>query len=183
MTTVKQSMAPDDILAFADALQHRAAATPAAEVERELQLVAFALDREEFAIPIAQIREIIRVGDITRIPQAPPHVRGVMNLRGRILPVVELRSRLGLPPAEVTSRSRVLVADAQGRTLGLLVDAVTEVVKIPERAIVPPPDDILAANANYITGVARLGSRLLILLELDQAVGPGSSSPVSRVPS
>lgn len=179
MTTLKSEPTPPDILAFADAVQLGAGATPRAEAERELHLVAFRLDQEEFAVPIAKIREIVRVGDITRIPQAPPHIRGVMNLRGRILPVVELRSRLGLPPVDLTSRSRVLVADAQARTLGLLVDSVAEVVKVPERAVVPPPDDILAANADYITGVARLGSRLLILLDLEHAVVQGTSNPNS----
>jgi len=176
MTTLKSDPTPPDILAFADALQLGASAAPKAEAERELHLVAFRLDQEEFAVPIAKIREIVRVGDITRIPQSPPHIRGVMNLRGRILPVVELRTRLGLPVLDVTGRSRVLVADAQGRTLGLLVDSVAEVVKVPEKAVVPPPDDILAANADYIKGVARLGARLLILLDLDQAVVQGNSN-------
>jgi purine-binding chemotaxis protein CheW len=167
-----------DILGFADSLQ-AGSTTAAPAAERQLQLVVFRLDREEFAVPIAAVREIVRAGDITRIPQAPADVRGVMNLRGRILPVVELRTRLGLPPAELSARSRVLVTEAQSRAIGLLVDSVAEVVKLPESAVVPPPEEILSANAGYVSGVARHGARLLILLKLDRAVMLGSSTTTS----
>ena len=109
----------------------------------ELHLVTFALDREEFGIPVTQVREVIRVSDITRVPQAPPHVRGVANLRGRILAVVELRSWLGLPPAELTSRSRVVVVEVRERVLGLLVDAVSQVTKVPEASVAPAPEEVV----------------------------------------
>ena len=119
-------------------------------------------------MPIAVVREVVRVGDITRVPHAPSHIRGVMNLRGRILPVVELRARLGLEPAAVTPRSRVVVADVRGRTLGLLVDGVARVTKLSEREVAAPPDEVRAAGADAITGVARIKERLLLLLELDR---------------
>ena len=168
---------PDDLLEFADAMVRQSEATTATEQEAERHLVTFMLDREEFGIPIGRAREIVRVGDVTRVPQAPPHIRGVMNLRGRILPVVEIRTRFGLPAAVVTPRSRVMVVEARGRTVGLLVDAVSQVVKVGESAIVPPPEEVVSHGSDYITGVARLGSRLIILLELEKALLLDTSTP------
>jgi purine-binding chemotaxis protein CheW len=158
------------VLGFAETLEARtAAATPAAPGP-ELHLLTFALDREEFGIPVTQVREVIRVSDITRVPQAPAHVRGVANLRGRILAVVDLRSRLGLPAAELTSRSRVVVVEVRERVLGLLVDAVSQVTKVPEASVVPAPDEVISTDATYLTGVARWQSRLIILLDLEKAL-------------
>jgi purine-binding chemotaxis protein CheW len=138
--------------------------------QEQLHLVTFHLDREEFGAPIRQVREVVRVAEITRVPEAPPHMRGVMNLRGRVLPVVEIRSRLGLEPAVVTPRARVLVAEAHGRTLGLLVDAVRQVARVPADAVAPAPEEVLSAHTDYITGVARWDGRLIILLDLDKAL-------------
>jgi len=112
------------------------------------------------------------VAEITRVPQAPPHVRGVANLRGRILAVVELRSRLGLAPAELTPRSRVVVVEVRGRVLGLLVDAVSQVTKVPQASVVPAPEEVVSGDAGYVTGVARWQSRLIILLDLEKALLP-----------
>lgn len=159
-----------DLLRFAETLDARSAAEAAPAQGPELHLLAFVLDREEFAIPVTQVREVIRVSAITRVPQAPPHVRGVANLRGRILAVVDLRTRLGLASAELTPRSRVVVVETQGRVLGLLVDAVSQVTKVPQAAVVPAPDDVLSTDADYLTGVARWASRLIILLDLDKVL-------------
>jgi purine-binding chemotaxis protein CheW len=158
------------VLGFAEALEARTAAESPAAPGPELHLLTFALDREEFGIPVTQVREVIRVSDITRVPQAPAHVRGVANLRGRILAVVELRSRLGLPAAELTPRSRVVVVEVRERVLGLLVDAVSQVTKVPEASVVPAPDEVVSTDATYLTGVARWGSRLIILLDLEKAL-------------
>ncbi len=166
---------PEALLQFAD--QVATAAPPAAPPEPELQLVAFELDREEFGVPIGQVREVVRVSHISRVPQAPPHIRGVVNLRGRILPVVELRSRLGLPPAELTPRARIILVEVYGRTLGLLVDAVSRVVRVPRSAVVPPPEEVVSGRSDYITGVARLAPRPLILLDLDKALLLTGDSP------
>ena len=156
----------DALLRFADEL---GAARPAEAVAPvpELHLVTFTLDREAYGVPVQRVREVIRVGEITRVPQAPEHVRGVTNLRGRILPVVELRTRLGLTPASLTPRSRVVVTEAHGRILGLLVDAVLQVTRIPADTVQPPPDDIRTPEADWLAGVARRPDRLLILLDLD----------------
>jgi purine-binding chemotaxis protein CheW len=160
------------LLGFADAIETRASVEAVPAPGPELHLLTFALDREEFGIPVTQVREVIRVSDITRVPQAPAHVRGVANLRGRILAVVELRSRLGLPPAEPTPHSRVVVVEVRGRILGLLVDAVSQVTKVPQASVVPAPEEVVSADADYLTGVARWQSRLIILLDLDKALLP-----------
>jgi purine-binding chemotaxis protein CheW len=161
----------DSLLGFADAvarLGQRAAPTPAIP---ELHLVTFTLDREDFGIPIDRVREIVRLGPITRVPEGPPHIRGVTNLRGRILPVVEIKTRLGLVAAVPTPRSRIVIVEAAGgRLLGILVDAVGQVLKVPVTAVTPPPPEVLSANADYFTGVARQEPRLIILLDLDKVL-------------
>jgi purine-binding chemotaxis protein CheW len=160
----------DSLLRFADELQRQAPATEAPRPSPELHLVTFALDREEFGIPIEQVREVIRVGEITRVPQARLHVRGVTNLRGRVLAVVEIRTRMGLPAAEITSRSRVVVVGVHDRILGILVDGVSQVVKVPTETIAPAPEEVLSPGTDYITGVARWNSRLIMLLDLEKVL-------------
>ncbi len=158
----------DGLLHFADELQRLSASTEAPAPEPELHLVTFTLDREEFGVPIGQVREVIRVAEVTRVPQARRHVRGVTNLRGRILAVVEIRTRMGLTPAEITPRSRIIVVGVHERTLGILVDGVSQVVKVPANTVAPAPEEVLSSNADYITGVARRDSRLIILLDLEK---------------
>jgi purine-binding chemotaxis protein CheW len=156
------------VLDFADRLQAAAPEVPPAALERELHLVIFELDSERYAVPIAMVREVVRVADITRVPDAPRHIRGVMNLRGRVLPVVELRTRMGLDPAELTPASRVVVAEVRGRILGYLVDRVIQVTRLGEGSVVSAPEEVRAGSADAITGVARRGDQLLLLLELDR---------------
>lgn len=174
-------MSNPSILDFAAQLD-QAPAAPAV-VERELRLVVFRLEKEEYAVPIELVREVVRVADVTRVPHAPPHIRGVMNLRGRILPIVEIRTRLDLTPAVLTAASRVVVVDLAGRVIGLLVDAVGQVAKVSERLIAAPPDEVRSAGAEAVTGVARVGSRLLVLLDLERmlsAVQPSGPSSVAQ---
>lgn len=157
------------LLGFADGLQP-ATATEAPAPGPQLHLLTFTLDREEFGLPITRVREVIRVGEITRVPQVPPHVRGVTNLRGRILAVVEIRSRLGLSPAEISPASRIVVVDVAGRSLGLLVDRVSQVTKVPVESVAPVPEEVASPESDYVTGVARRDSRLIILLDLDRVL-------------
>ena len=109
----------------------------------------------------------------TRVPEAPQHIRGVTNLRGRILPVVELRSRLGLAPLDTPGpRARIIVVETDGRILGLLVDSVSHVLKVTAGMVIDAPAEVTSAQGNYVTGVARIDSRLVILLDLDRALLP-----------
>jgi purine-binding chemotaxis protein CheW len=160
------------LLRFTEALERRAEPASQPAPAAELHLVTFALDREEYGIPVSQVREVIRVAEITRVPQAPEHVRGVTNLRGRILPVVELRTRLGLTAAVTTPRSRIVVVELRDRVLGLLVDAVLQVAKVPAETVTAAPEEVRSAETDYLGGVARWDGRLIILLELEQALLP-----------
>jgi purine-binding chemotaxis protein CheW len=171
----------DSLLQFADAVMTVAGEKTAVAVEAEHQLVTFFLDKEEYGVPVLRSREIVRVGDITRIPEAPPHIRGVFNLRGRILPIVDLRTRLGMPSMAVTPKSRIILVDAHGRQLSLLVDAVSRMARVPVSAVKPPPPDVLSAYTDYVTGVAQVGSRLIILLDVDRVLllAPGGGAPAA----
>jgi purine-binding chemotaxis protein CheW len=155
----------DSLLAFADSILARTPA-PAPVVEMKSYLT-FCLCGEEFGLPLLRSREIVRVGEITRIPEAPPHVRGVLNLRGRVLPVVELRTRLGMPAAPLTARSRVIVVEALGRLFGLLVDRVSRIAKVSD-TVAPAPVEALFGNPDYVTGIAPAGDEAIILLDIDK---------------
>ncbi len=170
MSAAPERSKSGSLLDFADELQRQAPAVEAQPQGPELHLVTFALDREEFGIPIEQVREVIRVSDITRVPQARPHIRGVTNLRGRVLAVIEIRSRMGLPPAAITPRSRVVVIGIRERMLGILVDGVSQVVKVPTASVTPAPEEVMSPGTDYITGVARWNSRLIILLDLEKVL-------------
>jgi purine-binding chemotaxis protein CheW len=160
--------ARDSLLAFADSILARPAA-PAAVVEVQ-PYVTFFLRREEFGLPILRSREIVRVSEITRIPEAPPHVRGVLNLRGRVVPIVEIRTRLGLQAAPLTAQSRVIMVEAHDRLFGLLVDRVSRIAKIPASVIKPAPAETLSANTDYVAGIAQLGTELIIILDVDKVL-------------
>jgi purine-binding chemotaxis protein CheW len=160
----------ENLLGFAGAIEQLGRPADAVVPAEQMLLVTFFLGREEYGAPIAWVREVVRVGEVTRVPQAPPHLRGVTNLRGRVLPVVELRTRLGLEAATLTPRSRIVVVEVRGRILGLLVDVVSQVMRVPVTAVTAAPDEVLSAQTDYNTGVAQLGSRLIILLDLERAL-------------
>lgn len=161
---------PDSLLRFADAVARIGVEPRAAPPEETLHLITFFLDREEFGIPITRAREILRVDAITRVPGAPPHIRGVTSVRGRIVPVVDLRTRLTLSPAEVTPRSRILLVDAEERVLGLLVDAVARILKAPVSAVAAPPEELLALSTDYVRAVVHADPGLVFLIDLDRAL-------------
>ena len=136
----------------------------------ERQLVVFDLANEVYGINIGTVREIIRMQPVTYVPDAPNFVEGVINLRGRVIPVVDLRKRFGLPVTEATVDSRVLVVDIGGNDIGVIVDAVTEVQRVPESAIEPTAALVTTEDSYYIEGIAKVGEQLLILLDLDRAL-------------
>ncbi len=154
-----------DLLAFADWVSVGQKGRAAREAIEEKTFVAFLLDREEFGLPVDSVREILRVGEVTRVPQAPPHIRGVTNVRGSILPVVEIRTRIGLPPLDPGPRARIVVLEVGERALGLLVDRVTRVAKVRVTEIEPPPAEIVTTRTDYVVGVAKGPEGLLILLD------------------
>lgn len=130
------------------------------------QLVTFRLGNEEFSLDILKVQEIIRHMELTRVPRTPDFVDGVINLRGRVIPVLDLRKRFGLPAEDKTNETRIIVVDVDDRTVGLKVDAVSEVLRIPSDTVEPPPAIVTGAESEYIKGVGKLDGRLLILLDV-----------------
>lgn len=139
--------------------------------EELLQLVSFKIGSEEYGIDILKVQEINRMPDITRVPQAPHYVDGVINLRGKVIPIINTRRKFCLEEKETDKDTRIVVVDIEGEVIGLVVDSVNEVLRIPHSIVEPPPNVTIDSGANYITGVARLDDRLLILLDLGRLVG------------
>ena len=135
-----------------------------------LQLVVFGVGKELYGVGIEAVHEIVRVPDITQVPDAPEFFEGVINLRGRIIPVIDLRKRLRLAHVERTKSARVLITENNGRIVGLVVDSVAEVLKLMPDAIEEPPQMISSIGVEYITGVAKVKDRLIILLNLDKVL-------------
>ncbi len=141
------------------------------EEDKELlQLVTFKLDVEEFGIDILRVQEIIRIMNITKVPNSPEFVEGVINLRGRVIPVVNLRKRLFLPHIEKDNKTRVIVVELSDKTVGFIVDEVNEVLRIPRSITEPPPEMTAGIDTDYITSVGKLEDRLLILLDIEKLV-------------
>lgn len=136
-------------------------------VDQELQLVIFRLAQEEYGLPITKVQEINRLVPITKLPQTPEFMEGIINLRGRIIPVIDLRKRFSLEISEHNDESRIIIVEVCGQTVGVIVDAVAEVVRIAAASVEPPPPSFIL-DAKYIQGVGKLDSRLLILLEIDE---------------
>lgn len=130
------------------------------------QLVTFKIEDDEFGVDILKVQEINRMMTITRIPNAPDFVEGVINLRGKIIPIVDLRKKLGFPSKEYDKSTRIIVIELEGIVLGFIVDSVSEVLRIPSNTIEPPPSIIRGIESEFIEGVGKLEDRLLILLEL-----------------
>ncbi len=164
--------APQSLYEFADSLQREAESEE--DLEKKNQAletwVTFTLDGESFGLPVSHVQEILRVDAITRVPHAPEMVRGVTNMRGRVLPVVDLRVRLRLGEGPISAHSRILVVSSQGRLMGLLVDAVQQVVRLDRLKIQPPPPDVMTAQSDYILGVYHFQKSLAILLDVDRTL-------------
>ncbi len=133
-----------------------------------LQLVSFEVGEEEYAVPILSVQEINRMMQITRVPQSPPFVEGVINLRGKIIPVIDLRKRFGLAELENSDDVRIIVVEIASRVIGFTVDRVNEVLRINSSIVEPPPAMVSGSDTDYVQGVGKLEDRLLILLSLDK---------------
>lgn len=166
----KPGGAEDRIFAFADEMGAAAAAEAEERAEQLETWVTFNLLDEQYALPVSHVQEILRVGTITRVPNAPGPVRGITNLRGRVLTVVDLRLRLGLVRTDVDPHSRILVVNARGRLIGMLVDAVSQVVRLARERIEPAPADVLSVESNYILGVYQGDAGLFILLDVEKVL-------------
>jgi purine-binding chemotaxis protein CheW len=140
------------------------------ETTGEIQLVVFDLASEYYGVNISDVREIMRMQSITRVPGTYNFVEGVINLRGNVLPVIDLRKRLGLKISEHTKESRIVVIDIDTGEIGVIVDAVTEVLRIPRSSIEPSSSVITNASSNYLWGIAKLPDKLIILIDPNKAL-------------
>ena len=146
----------------------------------EIQLVIFGLAGEEFGIDISQVREIIRMQDITPMPKAPKFIEGVINLRGQIIAVMDLANRFGLTLSDRTEKARIVVIEVKDNTVGLIVDEVPEVLRISEDSIDPTPEMIESqVHADFIKGVGKLEDRLIILMDADRILSAEEVKQVS----
>lgn len=132
-----------------------------------LQLVTFRIAEEEFGVDILAVQEIIRPTQITMVPQSAAFIEGVINLRGKVIPVINMRTRFGMPVAEFDSKTRIIVMEFEQKIVGILVDGVSQVLRIPVSTVEGAPPVVCGVGSEYIKGVGKLDDRLLILLDLD----------------
>jgi purine-binding chemotaxis protein CheW len=141
---------------------------PKSDQKELLQLVSFKIGDEEFGVDILSVQEINRMSQVTKVPNTPDFIEGVINLRGRIIPVLDLRVKLGMARKEHGKDTRIVVVELKGQTIGFIVDEVSEVLRVPKEITEAPPDMIGGVNSDYITSIGKLEDRLLIMLDLEK---------------
>ncbi|MDD3852582.1 MAG: chemotaxis protein CheW [Syntrophomonadaceae bacterium] len=151
----------------------------------ETQLVVFTLKQNdvicEYGVPITKVQEIIPMANPTKLPQAPDFVEGIINLRGRIIPIIDLKKRFDMGASNITAETRSVVVEVEGQTVGIIVDEVSEVLRLPTDSIEPPPVIIGGITSEYLTGVGKLQDRLLILLDMDKILSEQEKSELVSV--
>jgi purine-binding chemotaxis protein CheW len=143
-------------------------------MSRELHIVGFQVGRETYGVPITSLHEIVRVPEITAVPDAPDYLEGVINLRGKIVSVMDLRKRFGDKQAVVKKNNRILVVEHAGRLAGLIVDSASEVLKIPSDSVEAPPAVFQEGGLNCVTGLGKVAGRLVVLLDMSKLLSPAS---------
>ncbi|MGB0714951.1 MAG: chemotaxis protein CheW [Phycisphaerae bacterium] len=134
------------------------------------QIVSFCLGDEEYGVNIMNVQEVILVGKITPLPRVPSHICGLINLRGHVIPIIDLRKKFELPPTEPSEHSRIIILNVIGKTMGVTVDAVHEVLRVNQTDIEPPPEALLGSAEEYLQGLVRFDSKLLVLLDIQKIV-------------
>lgn len=151
------------------------------DVSHELiQLVGFRIADEEFGVDITKVQEIIRMVDITRVPNTPAFVEGVINLRGKVIPIIDMRKRLDLASKPYDKDTRITVVEIENRIVGFIVDSVSEVIRIEKSITEPPPPMVSNINSDFITAIAKLDNRLLILLDLNEILNSEEVAELSE---
>ena len=135
-----------------------------------IQVVSFKLGSEEYGVDIAQVQEINRMVAVTHVPRAPQFMEGVINLRGQLIPIIDLRARFGMPRAEHTKNTRIVVTEIGTKRVGMVVDSVSEVLRLAVDQIEPAPEMITGVDTEYIRGVGKIDDRLIILLDLAKVI-------------
>lgn len=150
------------------------------KIEQELQLVTFCLANEEYGLPITKVQEINRLVPVTKLPQTPSFMEGIINLRGRIIPVIDLRKRFEMVVADHGDDTRIIIVEMNGQIVGMTVDAVREVVTLSTANIEPPPSTV-AVDSQYIDGVGKIDDRLIILLDIDKVLTDQEEMTVRQI--
>ncbi len=140
------------------------------DTEKELQLVTFRLGKEEYGVNIEQVREIIRIVEIIHVPKAPTFVEGLINLRGTVVSVIDLRKRFEITPSGEKEAERIIVVEVQSRTIGVIVDSVLEVLRLSSTNIDDVPPTVSGVDTKFLFGVGKIGERLMMLLDLDKVL-------------
>ena len=135
-----------------------------------VQVVSFQLGSEEYGVDISQVQEIIRMVEITHVPRAPKFMEGVINLRGQLIPIIDLRTRFGMTRIDATKSTRIIVTEIGNKRVGIVVDAVSEVLNIPMENVEDAPEMIAGVGTEYIQGVGKMGDRLIIMLDLTMVI-------------
>lgn len=138
----------------------------------DIKVIIFRLKKEEYGVDVRQVNSIERMEHITRVPNTPPFVKGVINLRGVVIPIVDLRKRFGIEEKDYNDSTRIIIVNVEDMEVGLIVDAANDVVDLPAGTIEPPPKVVGGVESKYLRGVAKLSNRLLILLNLDKVLSP-----------
>ncbi len=154
---------------------------PEEELVSEVQLVVFSLGKEEFGVDITQVREILKIPRITSIPNSPAFIEGVINLRGQIATVMDLRKRLEVGVSELSDDARIIIVEVEDTTIGMIVGSVSEVLRLSTKDIDPAPSIATDVEAEYIRGVGKLEDRLLILLDLGKILSKGEVEQVKKL--
>lgn len=147
----------------------------------EIQLVVFKLGEEEYGVPITQVQEINRLVTPTKIPKSPVFVEGVINLRGKIIPIIDLKKRFNLSLSKYTEDTRIVVVEINGNTVGVIVDAVSEVLRINSLSVEPAPAIISGIDSEYLSGVGKVDNRLLILLDLNKILSSKEQDELNNI--
>ncbi|MEQ8845991.1 MAG: chemotaxis protein CheW [Phycisphaerales bacterium] len=151
------------------------------QVDESRQLVTFEVAGEEFAVDILAVHEINRMMELTRVPQAPAEIEGVINLRGKIIPVMDLRKRFGLEERDRDDQTRIIVVEVESRVIGFIVDRVRQVLAVNQSIIEPAPDMVATIDSQFISGVGKLPDRLLILLDLANLLSAKLAEAIDHV--
>jgi purine-binding chemotaxis protein CheW len=143
------------------------------------QLISFTVGAEEYGLELLRVKEVIRMRQITWLPKAPSCVKGIINLRGDVIPIVDLRERFGLPAQDHTSMTRVIVVEVEGRPVGVVVDSASQVVRVPADQFDPPPPVMGAGSAEFITAVGKMDGKLVIMIDVDRILSTEEMSQIS----
>lgn len=152
------------------------------ELDEELkQLISFMVGNEEYGMEILRVKEVIRMPEVTPLPKSPSFVKGIINLRGDVIPIVDLRDKFGLEQVEYSASTRVIVVDVDGKLVGMVVDSASQVLRVPADQINPPPPVAGGLPSELIDGVGKVGERLIILLNIDRILSSDERIELARI--